>query len=139
MILVVVLVVLFVVVPIVLGAIMSFMVSGLMEHSFEGEPNIQLDVRPVLVNRWDVTISGVSEEHRLNRFTAVLMESGMVVDVMDPIGGSSGLLNFTDLDGMGTLTVGDHFRVTCDPGTPYRLSIVWRESGNVRGSIDWQV
>jgi hypothetical protein len=137
---VVVLVVLFVVVPIVLGAVLYIMVSGLIGTSQDGfEPVVQLgQADPSAGNLWRVQVAGVSEAERLYRFRVILLEDDTLRSEIDPLAeGTFGNLSFVDLDGGGTLSTGDFFSVTCGPMSEYRLTIIWRDSGNLVGEETW--
>ncbi len=101
------------------------------------EPNVALASRDPV---GQVMVAGVSETRDLENFKAILLKNGTVEDEMDPLMDDMFTTHmfFIDLDGLGTLSVGDYFIVTCDPGSSYELLIVWKDSGNVRGSEEWE-
>ena len=138
LIIIAVLVVIFVVGPIILSAIMYVMVSGLIGGTMTGEPNVQLaSPHASGTNQYRVAVAGVSEPRELYNFKAVLLKDYQLLEEMRPIGSPTANMTFTDLDGGGTLSVGDYFIITCDPGSEYTLSVIWQASGNERGNASW--
>lgn len=112
--------------------------DGLIVNGY-GEPNIQLS-RPAYAG-WEyiVDVAGVSEVRDLANFRAILLEDMVSVDSIDPLRNHVSVrLEFTDLDGGGTLSIGDYFTITCNPGSMYSLHIIWKDSGNERGSVEWE-
>jgi hypothetical protein len=102
------------------------------------EPHVQLTpAEPEDETTWRTEIMGVSKVEDLERFKAVLVRNGVQIDVLDSLEGSSDSINFMDLDSRGTLTTGDMFTITCGPDSAYGLHILWKDSGNVRASVEW--
>ncbi|MFQ6107503.1 MAG: archaellin/type IV pilin N-terminal domain-containing protein [Thermoplasmata archaeon] len=132
--------ILMVAITVVLAAVLYVMVSGLITTT-AAEPNVQLAApESVSSTLWEVKIAGVSETKGLSNFMAVLVRNGTNSESFDPIADGSNGANmvFEDLDGGGTLSVGDYFRITVVALSDYKLSIVWKDSGNERGNTDWQ-
>lgn len=104
------------------------------------EPNVQLDpLESFGDNQWAVWVALVSETRDLEDWRAVLVKNGSLEDEMDPLtDGSTTYMSFTDLSGDRKLGSLDFFVITCDPGSSYKLSIVWKDSGNERGSESWE-
>jgi hypothetical protein len=103
------------------------------------EPNVQLSSAYSWGgNEWEVDVAGVSESTDLEDWRAILRKDGNIEDDLDPLSdGFSFTTFFVDLDGGGQLTTGDFFVITCDPGSDYELTMVWKPSGNARGSVSW--
>jgi len=138
---IVVVVAILIIVPLILSAVLYIMVSGLIgEDIGSREPNIQLGAPTASAgNQWSVDVAGVSEAESLYRFRALLMENGTLLDELNPLAeGTSPPLSFTDLDGGRSLTAGDFFTIICEPGSSYELVIIWRDTGNVKASVDWE-
>ena len=89
---------------------------------------------------WKVEVEGASPACDLLDYKAVLIRNGsMQGDAMDPLEETTvGNIAFQDLTDDLKLNVGDSFIVNCDPGSSYELTIVWKDSGNVMGSKDWE-
>lgn len=137
---IVVVVAILIIVPLILSAVLYIMVSGLIgEDMGPREPNIQLGAPEASAgNLWRVNVAGVSDSEPLYQFRALLMENGTLLDELYTLaGGSPPPLSFTDLDGLGSLTAGDFFTITCKPGSHYELVIIWRDSDNKVGGEDW--
>jgi hypothetical protein len=93
--------------------------------------------KPESQHTWRTEVIGVSSVKDLDRFKAVLLRNGVLVDVLDSLMDTSDSIDFIDLDARGTLTPGDIFTIECIPDSVYRLSIVWKDSGNVKGDVEW--
>lgn len=88
---------------------------------------------------WRVYLSATSVDYDLDTLEARVFKYGTVVESMDPIDASaSGDFTFTDLDGGGTLSNGDHFTIKCDEVGSYRLIIIWKPSDCKKGSVYWE-
>lgn len=131
--------ILMVAITVVLAAVLYVMVSGLIGGTTTAEPNIQFSSpRALGSNRWELKIGGVSEAKDLSNFKAIVTENGTALTPMDPVqDGGSAPIQFEDLDGGGTLSIGDYFTITCNSNSDYTISIVWKASGNERGSANW--
>jgi hypothetical protein len=105
------------------------------------EPNVQFSAAEASgPNEWMVQVAGVSEAERYDSFQAILLRNGALQgEAMNPLQVTTvGNITFTDLDGGGRLSVGDYFTIATWPGGSYELSVIYRESGNVRGSEEWE-
>lgn len=99
---------------------------------FLGNPN------PVGPQEWNIDVAGVSELTPLWSWKAVLVRNHGQNSVMDPLSqGTSGNIEFFDLDGGGTLSVGDYFRIDTLSRSQYALSIIWKDSGNAIDMRQW--
>lgn len=133
--------ILMVAITVVLAAVLYVMVSGLIGGTTTAEPNVQFQAADNTANNtWTVTVAGVSEALELGKFKAVLLKDAVQDGAaMDPLadGSTVGNIHFNDLDGGGKLSVGDYFTITTETGKDYKLSVIWKESGNERGSESW--
>ncbi|MFQ5909242.1 MAG: hypothetical protein ACE5IJ_00790 [Thermoplasmata archaeon] len=86
---------------------------------------------------WEVHVSGVSEAKDMSYWNATLMKNGTIVEVLDPLTGTATDMTFTDIDGGERVTLGDYFRVRCEALSAYELSLIWKDSGEVGGSVEW--
>lgn len=87
---------------------------------------------------WEIEVWGLCDFDRsLANYKAVLRKDGTIVSTLNPLYGVSDAMTFIDVDGDGCVSVGDIFRATCDPGSTYSLSFIYKESGNERGSAQW--
>lgn len=103
------------------------------------EPIVQMSIADhVDKGAWRAEVAGVSEARELHSFRAILVKNGAQIDAVDLLTAPSRHFGFVDLDGAGTLTAADYFTIECDPASSYNLVIIWKDSGNVRGSIDWE-
>lgn len=133
--------ILMVAITVVLAAVLYVMVSGLIGGTTTAEPNVQFSAATSSANdTWTVTVAGVSEAKELGSFKAVLTKDAAQDSNLDPLahGSTSGNIHFSDLDGGGKLSVGDYFTITTTTGSNYKLSVIWKESGNERGSESWE-
>ena len=97
------------------------------------------DPERMSATEWNVTVAVVVGPAELYEWKAILLENGTFVDELDPITDEpSTHLTFVDLAGHGELSAGDYFLVECDPSRYYELAMVWRDSGNLLGSEDWE-
>lgn len=121
------------------SAITYFTASGFIGAKDTWEPNVMLSRVTVLgANQYVVDVVGISMAYEIENYKAVLVKDYQVVEEMRPIGNPTASMTFTDLDGDGILSARDYFTITCDPGAEYSLSIIWLDSGNERGSIEWE-
>lgn len=89
--------------------------------------------------KWKMTVAGASRAERLHDFKAMLFENGSVLEAMDPITEDpSAPFAFVDLDGDRRVGTGDYFQVECSPSRFYSISMIWRDTGNVVGMVEWQ-
>lgn len=140
--LIVALVVVIVVVSVCVG-LFAYVFLNLPEphNGFTAEPNIQCSAASASgPNEWTIVVAGVSEAKDYDNFRAILLRNGAVQgEGMNPLQETTvGNITFTDLDGGGRLSVGDFFTITTWSGGSYKLSIIWRDSGNERGSESWE-
>jgi hypothetical protein len=133
-----------VVVIVVLAVSLSLIVTFSFLLMFRGgsftttaEPNIQLSEDPI---SGTIIVAGVSEAKDLNNFQALLLRNGTQDgEAMNPLREATvDQIMFSDLNGDGRLSVGDFFTIEMVPDSSYTLAIIWGESGNVRGSQDWE-
>jgi hypothetical protein len=128
-----------VVVPVVVFA--SVLVYIWPRPTIPNEPPVEM-AEPVFIsgNEWEVEVAHVSEakNRSLVDFRAILMRNGTIEAEMNPLAsGSSDEIAFTDGGSQGKLDADDFFLLTCEPGSYHELVIVFRGSGNVKGSVSW--
>ena len=89
---------------------------------------------------WKVEVEGASPACNLSDYKAVLIRNGsMQGDAMDPLAETTvGNIAFQDLTDDLKLSVGDYFTISTWAGGNYELVIIWKDSGNVMGSKDWE-
>ena len=71
-----------------------------------------------------VDIVSINQPGReLSQFKAILLKNSSISSTLSPLsnGASNGNLTFTDMDGGGTLSAGDRFKITIVPNTDYEL------------------
>ncbi|MCK4366544.1 MAG: type IV pilin [Thermoplasmata archaeon] len=131
--------ILMVAITVVLAAVLYVMVSGLIGGTTASEPNVQFQSPQARgTNSYEIAVAGISEAKDFTSFQVILIKDGAEVDVMDPLSGNpTDNITYTDLDGGGKLTVGDYFIVDTTPDGDFKLSIIWKDSGNERGKAVW--
>ena len=89
---------------------------------------------------WKVEVEGASSACNLSDYRAVLIRNGsMQGDAMDPLAETTvGNITFQDLTDDLKLSVGDYFTISTWAGGNYELVIIWKDSGNVMGSKEWE-
>lgn len=88
--------------------------------------------------QWSIEVDGVSYSALLSCFRIVVWENGTTVAEMDPLfAGSEVGIVFTDSRQFDRLDVGDRFTVTCTSGSEYTLHVIWKNSLNQQGKVDW--
>lgn len=88
-------------------------------------------------NLWKVKIAGVTRTADLVHFEAVLERNHTLEERLDPLTGNATHIDFSDAQGEGKLTPGDYFIVMCYPESEYKLTVIWKESGNASGESQW--
>jgi len=144
-IIVVIIVLLVILIPIILGAVLYFMVSGLV--SSDGQPTAPVvsfgPTQAFPSNRFSVPVVTVDRSAALAGFRVRLTADfgpGLCIGsctLADGLldGNGALTLTFTDLDAAGTLTGGDSFSLEGTvPGTTYTLNLLWAASGNLIAS-----
>jgi hypothetical protein len=134
-------VVVIVVVSVVVGLFMYIFIPKPIAGYNCCEPNVQFSAAEASgPNEWIVQVAGVSEPYDYDNFGAVLLRNGVRQgEAMSPLQVTTvGNITFTDIDGGGRLTVGDYFSISTIPNSTYRLVIIWMDSGNERGFVEWE-
>lgn len=99
------------------------------------DPNVQFSE---VSGPGTVIVAGVSRTEDLSSYMAVLIVDGAYASSMNPLReGTVDQITFTDLDSDGKLSFGDYFTISTVPNCSYKLSVIWRESGNERGYQEW--
>lgn len=124
----------------VLVLILAALLAGLMFREVNGDHFVEFsDPEQMSATEWKVTVAVFTGPAELDRWVAVLLENGTVVDELDLITDEpSTHLTFVDLAGYGKVSTGDYFWVECDPSRSYELLIFWRDSGNLFGKEAWE-
>jgi flagellin-like protein len=133
--------ILMVAITVVLAAVLYVMVSGLIGGTTTAEPNVQFSQATPgpAANQSTVTCAGVSEAVDFDNFKAILLRDAVEVDQMATLSETcTSDICFNDLDGGGKLSVGDYFIVDTTGGGSYKLSVIWKDSGNERGFEEWE-
>jgi hypothetical protein len=100
---------------------------------------VQLTEESIDIDKWDVSVVGVSWVTDLDDFEVIIRENRTTIHTWDPLAlTATGDHLFTDLDGGGGLSIGDYFTVACKPNSEYELVVFWRDSGNAKGSAEWE-
>lgn len=132
--------ILLVAITVVLAAVLYVMVTALIDGGGDGgQGYIELSKESVGPNTWELEVVGASPVDDLADYKVVILKDGTRIHTIDPLKeNNTGDYRFTDLDGGGELSRGDRFYVTCEPGSNYELSVIWRQTGDSRGSVEWE-
>lgn len=88
---------------------------------------------------WRVEVLAVSTTVDLGNWSATLVKDDTWQHMSPLVSGTSGNISFVDLDGVGTLTNGDWFTITCEPDTSYRLIVACGLYGGGRADFtEWR-
>ncbi|MFQ5909243.1 MAG: type IV pilin [Thermoplasmata archaeon] len=129
--------ILMVAITVVLAAVLYVMVTGLIDG---GKPpgHVEMNKDSVGPNTWELRVVSTTGAEDLIDYKAVILKNGTRVHMMDPLEeNNTGDYRFTDLDDGGELSAGDRFIITCEPGSQYELAVIWRGTGDARGSVEW--
>lgn len=130
--------ILLVAITVVLAAVLYVMVTAII---IEPEPpaRIEFTEDSITPEMWELEVSGAAVSENLVHYKVVILRNGSRIHTMDPLAeNNTGNYRFTDIDGGGELSVGDRFIITCEPGSLYELNVIWRDTGNSRGSVEWE-
>jgi len=131
--------ILMVAITVVLAAVLYVLVTNLIPEEPEPLGQVVMSKEPIGPDIWEFRVTSTSTNEELSFYKVIILKNGTRVHTMDPLEEvSKGNYRFTDLDDGGRLTSGDRFIITCEPESSYELNIFWRESGNVRGSVEWE-
>lgn len=131
--------ILLVAITVVLAAVLYVMVTSLIDGGGDGQGYIELTKESVGPHTWELEVVGASQVDDLTDYKVVILKDGTRIHTIDPLKeNNTGDYRFTDLDGGGELSRGDRFYVTCEPGSNYELSVIWRQTGDSRGSVKWE-
>lgn len=131
--------ILMVAITVVLAAVLYAMVATFVDIDEEPPGQVLMTKEPIGPDTWEFRVTSTPTNEELSFYKVIILKNGTRVHTMDPLEEvSKGNYRFTDLDDGGRLTSGDRFIITCEPESRYELNIFWRESGNVRGSVDWE-
>ncbi len=131
--------ILMVAITVVLAAVLYVLVTNLIPPEPEPLGHVVMSKEPIGPDTWEFRVTSTSANEELSFYKVIILKNGTRVHTMDPLEEvSKGNYRFTDLDDGGRLTSGDRFYITCEPESRYELNIFWRESGNIRGSVDWE-
>lgn len=131
--------ILMVAITVVLAAVLYAMVAIFVDIDEEPPGQVLMTKEPIGPDIWEFRVTSTPTNEELSFYKVIILKNETRVHTMDPLEEvSKGEYRFTDLDDGGKLTSGDRFIITCEPGSRYELNIFWRESGNVRGSVDWE-
>jgi hypothetical protein len=125
-------------ITVVLAAVLYTMVAIIIDPP-DPPGTVQMSKEPDGPYSWELQITSTSSIQDLALYKVVILKDGVRVHTIDPLEeNTTGDYRFTDLDGGGRLSAGDRFFITCEPASKYELNIIWRESGNTRGSVEWE-
>lgn len=131
--------ILMVAITVVLAAVLYVLVTNLIPPEPEPPGQVVMSKEPIGPDIWEFRVTGTPTNEELSYYKVIILKNGTKVHTIDPLEEvTKGDYRFTDLDDGGRLTSGDRFIITCEPESRYELNIFWRESGNVRGSVDWE-
>lgn len=131
--------ILMVAITVVLAAVLYVLVGSIVPPDPEPPGQVMMTKDPIGPYTWEFRVTSTSTNEELSYYKVIILKNGTKVHTMDPLEEvGKGDYRFTDLDDGGRLTSGDRFIITCEPESRYELNIFWRESGNVRGSVDWE-
>ena len=131
--------ILMVAITVVLAAVLYVLVAEIIPDDPEPPGQVLMTKEPIGPDTWEFRVTSTTTNEELSFYKVIILKNGTRVHTMDPLEEvSKGNYRFTDLDDGGGLTSGDRFIITCEPESRYELNIFWRESGNVRGSVDWE-
>ncbi len=130
--------ILMVAITVVLAAVLYVLVTSLIPDEPE-LGHVVMSKEPIGPDTWELSVTSTTTNEELSFYKVIILKNGTRVHTMDPLEEvSKGNYRFTDLDEGGKLTSGDRFYITCEPGSRYELNIFRRDSGNIRGSVDWE-
>jgi hypothetical protein len=125
-------------ITVVLAAVLYVMVTAIIEPP-EPPARIEFMKDSKAPNTWELEVTGASVSEDLINYKVVILKNGSRIHTMDPLAeNDAGNYRFTDIDGGGELSIGDRFIITCEPGSLYELNIISRDTGNSRGSVEWE-
>ncbi len=131
--------ILMVAITVVLAAVLYVLVTNLIPPEPEPPGQVVMSKEPIGPDIWEFCVTSTPTNEELSFYKVIILKNGTRVHTMDPLEEvSKGNYRFTDLDDGGRLTSGDRFIITCEPESRYELNIFWRDSGNIRGSVDWE-
>jgi len=131
--------ILMVAITVVLAAVLYVLVTNLIPDEPEPPGQVVMSKEPIGPDTWEFRVTSTSDNEELSFYKVIILKNGTRVHTMDPLEEvTKGDYRFTDLDDGGRLTSGDRFIITCEPESRYELNIFWRDSGNIRGSVDWE-
>ena len=132
--------ILMVAITVVLAAVLYVLVTDIIDGRNNEPPGqVLMTKEPIGPDVWEFRVTSTSTNEELSYYKVIILKNGTRVHTMDPLEEvTKGDYRFTDLDDGGRLTSGDRFIITCEPESRYELNIFWRESGNVRGSVNWE-
>jgi hypothetical protein len=105
------------------------------------ESNIQLGTpEQISGTDWEVEVEGASSVCNLTEYRIILLRDGARQGPeMNPLAETTvGNTTFVDLTNKDKLGVGDYFIITTWAGGYYELVVVWRDSANMRGGVEWE-
>ncbi|MFQ6107654.1 MAG: archaellin/type IV pilin N-terminal domain-containing protein [Thermoplasmata archaeon] len=130
--------ILLVAITVVLAAVLYVLVTSIIPP---GPPpgHVEMTRDSVSPGIWELRIASTTSAEDLFDYKVVILKNRTRVHIMDPLEEiDAGDYQFTDLDGGGTLSAGDRFYITCEPESLYELSVIWKDSGDERGSVEWE-
>lgn len=128
--------ILLVAITVVLAAVLYVMVTPPPPPEFG---TVRMTKDYVDYGTWEIRIVSSSTTEDLVDYKVVILKNQTNIHVMDPIEEvKTGDYRFTDLDGGGTLGAGDRFIIKCDSDSHYELSVIWKDTGDLRGSVEWE-